>query len=109
MLNVVRLQRLADLRARIATTEKRPLLAEGAVLLGDKGKQDGEKDWQALLKAPAGLLQEIYADEERNSTAAFGFALGLARQLITPARPVVLFLQLAHEAQETGLPYGPGL
>ncbi|MEO8884251.1 MAG: hypothetical protein ABI377_12695 [Devosia sp.] len=107
MLNVARQQRLADLRERIATIEKRPLLADGAALLSEG--EDRRSDWQALLKAPAGLLQEIYADEERNSTAAFGFALGLARQLITPARPAILFLQLTHEAQETGLPYGPGL
>lgn len=109
MLNVTRQQRLTDLRARIATIEKRPLLAEGAALLGGKGEQDEKTDWQALLKAPAGLLQEIYAEGPRNGGAAFGFALGLARQLITPARPAILFLQLTHEAQEMGLPYALGL
>jgi len=107
MRNAARLQRLTDLREQIAAIEKRPLLADGVALLG-KG-DDEQSDWQALLKAPAGLLQEIYADDLRDSTASFGFALGLARQLITEARPAVLFLQLTHEAQETGLPYALGL
>ncbi len=92
MQTVARQQRLTNLREQIAAIEKRPLLAEGAALLS---KEEGEgSDWQTLLKAPAGLLQEIYADDLRDSTASFGFALGLARQLITEARPTVLFLQL---------------
>ena len=33
----------------------------------------------------------------------------MARGLVTPERPVVIFLQMRGEAQETGLPYGPGL
>lgn len=107
MRNAARLQRLTDLREQIAAIEKRPLLTEDATLMSKEG--DGRRDWQALLEAPAGLLQEIYADDQRDSTASFGFALGLARQLITEARPAVLFLQLTHEAQETGLPYALGL
>jgi protein ImuA len=114
MRNVARQQRLADLRARIAVLEKRPLLPEGAALLGGKGEQDAarggdRKELAALLGAPAGLLHEIHAEGQRDSGAAFGFALGLACQLLTPARPAILFLQLVHEGQEIGLPYGVGL
>ncbi|HVW91682.1 MAG TPA: hypothetical protein VHB74_03655 [Devosia sp.] len=97
-----RRERLAGLRSRIASIEKRPLLADAVALPAQPGGQ-------AALAAPAGLLQEIYADSQRDGTAALGFALGLARGLLTEARPAILLLQLAHEARETGLPYGPGL
>ncbi|HTJ57865.1 MAG TPA: hypothetical protein VL418_09925 [Devosiaceae bacterium] len=106
MQNVARQQRLADLKARIADLEQRPLLAGGAALLGQDQQERGEL---AALAAPAGLLHEVYADEQRQNGAALGFALGLARGLLSPARPAILFLQPAHEAQEVGLPYGPGL
>lgn len=98
-----RQDRLAGLRERIAAIEKRPLLTEGTPLPGRT-----PDEWAALA-APAGLLQEIFADSQRDGTAALGFALGLARGLVTEERPAILFLQLAHEARETGLPYGPGL
>ena len=107
MHNVVREQRLADLRTRIASIEKRPLLAEGAALLGNRAR--GAARHEAALRAPAGLLQEVFADEQRNGGAALGFALGLARGLLTPARPAIPGLQLGHEAEEAGLPYGPGI
>lgn len=61
------------------------------------------------LQVPAGILHEVYADAQRDSGATLGFALGLARGLLTPARPALLFMQLVHEARDTGLPYGPGL
>ncbi|HHG91254.1 MAG TPA: hypothetical protein ENJ90_12380 [Devosia sp.] len=64
---------------------------------------------EKFAPAPAGLLHEVWSDEVRNSGAAFGFALGQARALLGRSRPAILFLQLAHEAQQTGLPYGPGL
>ncbi|MDR3475603.1 MAG: hypothetical protein P4M09_28480 [Devosia sp.] len=106
MHNVVREQRLADLRTRIASIEKRPLLAEGAALLGRK--TEGTRG-AALLAAPAGLLHEVFADAQRNGGAALGFAFGLARGLLTPTRPAILFLQLVHDGEEAGLPYGPGI
>jgi len=107
MHNVVREQRLADLRERIATIERRPLLGEGMALPGDRTGAGGQRN--AVLKAPPGLLHEVFADEQRNAGAALGFALGLARPLLTPARPAILVLQLGHETEEAGLPYGPGL
>jgi protein ImuA len=106
MHNVARQQQLAELRARIAGIDKRPLLTAppGA---GDRS-ESSSAEWQALREAPAGLLHEVYADEQRQAGIALGFAFGMARQLITPARPALLLLQLRHEAQDTGLPYGPG-
>jgi protein ImuA len=63
----------------------------------------------ALTRPLPGLLQEIYADRHPDGGAALGFALALVRDLVTPARPAVFFLQPAHAAQEAGLPYAPGL
>jgi protein ImuA len=97
-----RRERLAGLRSRIASIEKRPLLTDRVAL----PRQVSE---EAALAAPPGLLQEIFADAQRDGTAALGFALGLARGLMTEERPAILLLQLAHDAHETGLPYGPGL
>lgn len=94
---------LAELREKIAAIEKRPLLAEGAALL----PRQGGAGWPRFL--PQGVVQEIFADEERDGGAALGFALGLAQGLLTDARKAVLFLQLRHASQELGLPYGPGL
>lgn len=97
-----RRERLARLRSRIASIEKRPLLADAVALPAQAAQR-------SALAAPAGLLQEIFADSQRDGTAALGFALGMARGLLTEERPAILLLQLAHEARETGLPYGPGL
>jgi protein ImuA len=108
MHNVGREQRLADLRIRIAAIEKRPLLVEGAGL-PSRGEGRPRPSAESVLRAPAGLLHEVYADEQRNGGAALGFALGLARGLLTPERPAILMLQLGHEVEESGLPYGPGL
>jgi protein ImuA len=91
------------LRARIAQIEKRPVLAQGAALLPLQGRA------QALLAAPAGLLHEIFSDERRNGGAALGFALAQARGLLSAGRPAILCVQLVHEAQDMGLPYGAGL
>lgn len=92
---------LAALRERIAALENRPPLAETPArrLKAAKG----------FVAAPPGLLHEIFTPDERNAGAAFGFALGQSRPLITPQRPAVFYIELAHEAQERGLPYGPGL
>jgi protein ImuA len=105
MPGVRREQQLSQLRERIAGIEKRPPLASAPAV--PQGERPGR--YGALLNPPGGLLHEIYADQQRDGGAAFGFALGLARGLLSPARPAVLFLQLAHEGKEMGLPYGPGL
>src|SRR6185312_16657122 len=94
---------LAELRDKIAALERRPVLAEGAALLGARAPD------HMPFVTPAGILQEVFADEQRDGGAAFGFALGLARPLLTESRPALLFLQLAHQGQDVGLPYGPGL
>lgn len=105
---------LDALRLKIAALEKRPLLAEGAAMLAQRlGKTategPGIADPLALLAAPGGLLHEVFADEQRHSGAALGFSFGLARQLLTSGRQAILYLQLAGETQELGLPYGVGL
>ena len=96
-----RQQRLAALRDAIADIERKPALAEARPLL--------HADAADFPLPAAGLLQEIFTDEHRHAGAALGFALGQARSLLTPARPAVIYLQLAKQAQEMGLPYGPGL
>ncbi len=93
---------LESLKARCAAIENRPVLGQGAVALG----RDGEA---GLLVAPAGLVHEVFVDETRNSGAGLGFALAQARSLFSPARPVVVYLQMLAESQEMGLPYGLGL
>ncbi len=57
----------------------------------------------------AGTLNEIFVANTRDAGAGFGFALMQAQKLVSRNRPVVLWLQLRAEAEETGLPYGPGL
>lgn len=101
MLGMKRAQ-MEVLRARIAQIEKRPLPAEGAALLQQQAEH-------SLLSAPGGLLHEIFSDERRNGGTALGFALALARSLLTPERPAILCLQLTRESQDMGLPYGAGL
>ena len=96
-----RQQRLAALRDAIADIERKPALAEARPRL--------HADAAGFPLPAAGLLQEIFTDERRHAGAALGFALGQARSLLTPARPALIYLQLAKEAQEMGLPYGPGL
>jgi protein ImuA len=98
---------LDALRAQIAALEKRPVLAGGAALLAQK-RQGEEDELLALLRAPPGLLHEVFADEHRQSGTALGFTLGLARSLIAQNRQALIYLQLNAEAQEIGLPYGLG-
>ena len=93
-------QALADLRTRIEGIEKRPLLAEGPVVL---------EAHPGLMKLPSGLLQEVFADAHRDAGAALGFALGLAKTLLTAERPAILVLQLSRDSQDLGVPYGLGL
>jgi protein ImuA len=98
---------LDALRAQIAALEKRPVLADGAALVKQKRDSDGD-ELLGLLKAPPGLLHEVFADEHRQSGTALGFTLGLARSLIAQNRQALIYLQLSAEAQEIGLPYGLG-
>lgn len=105
---------LETLRAQIAALEQRPVLADSGAFLAERqgagtasGKAAGNP--LALLSPPAGLLHEVFADEQRLSGAALGFTLGLARSQLSRDRQAILYLQLAGEAQELGLPYGLGL
>lgn len=95
-------QRLAALRDVIADIERRPALLEAA-RRPDMGAGEG---FPAL---PGGLVQEVFADEIRDSGASLGFALAQAQQLVTSRRPTIFYLQLREDAQRLGLPYGPGL
>ena len=104
---------LDALRQKIAALEKRPALAEGAALLAQQVGQiaaanDTRPDLHDLLAAPPGVLHEVFADEQQQSTLALGFALGMARRLIGE-RKAVLYLQLAEKTQELGLPYAIGV
>ncbi len=103
---VDRQQAISRLRTQIEGIENRPV-SEGHQVQRRRYiiKAPDEK----FVPAPAGLLHEVWMDGPRNGGSAFGFALGQARALLGRSRPAILFLQLAHEAQQTGLPYGPGL
>ena len=105
MRNVVPDARLAELKARIAAIERQPLPDRDMLQAG----QETEPSLLALTRPLPGVLQEIYADTRSDSGGALGFALGLVQGLVGASRPAVFFLQLAHEAQETGLPYALGL
>ena len=102
--NLVPDERLAELRARIAAIERQPLAEHGRLPAGEE-----KPSLLALTRPLPGVLQEVYTDARPDGGAALGFALGLLRGLVTPARPAVFFLQLVHEAQEVGLPYALGL
>lgn len=94
-------QRLAALRDTIAQIERKPALAEA------KARVEAEGDVFPVL--PAGLMQEVFADETRDGGASLAFALAQAKSLLTARRPVIFYLQMADQAQSLGLPYGPGL
>ncbi len=96
------------LRAYIAALEHRPLLEEPAVqpLSRQAGRSPGILE---LTAGPSGVLQEIFTDDLRNAGGALGFTLGLARHLVSPPRPAIVYLQLAASLREIGLPYAPGL
>lgn len=93
--------RLAALRGTIARLENRPL--------GQALEQGMERKALPFQSVPAGLLHEIWSDHFSMAANGLGFALGLAKDQLRAERPVVLWLQLAHEGQEFGLPYGPAL
>ena len=96
-----RQQRLQTLRDTIAQIERKPALRQAAA------RPQGETD--QFPRLGGGLVQEIFADENRNGGASLGFALGLSHQLLGPTRPVLVYLQLVSQAQEFGMPYGAGL
>lgn len=97
-----RQQRLTALRDIIADIERKPALAEArqSVITAEKDR---------FPNLSPGLFQEIFTDSARNGGASFGFALGQSKTLLTPRRPVILYLQLFADSQLFGLPYGPGL
>jgi protein ImuA len=88
------------LKARIEDLEKRPPLAETIASFEANG---------GFPAASAGLLHEVFADDQRDAGATLGFALGQARPLLSSERPAILVLQLAHDGQNIGIPYGVGL
>ncbi len=96
---------LDALRARIASIENRRPLADGPGVSAREAQGEAGSD---PFRVPAGLVHEIFADDTRNAGAALGFAMGLSRQQVAGERQGLLYLQLAGEAQETGLPYGLG-
>ena len=99
---------LDALRARIASIENRRPLAEGLDAATRPVEGDAGSTGADLFRVPAGLVHEIFADDTRSAGAALGFAMGLSRQQVMGERQGVLYLQLAGEAQEIGLPYGLG-
>ncbi len=96
-----RQQRLAALRDTIADIERKPALAEA--------RAKAETDGDGFPQLPAGLVQEVFADQTRDGGASLAFALAQSRGLLTSKRPALFYLQLAGDGQTLGLPYGPGL
>lgn len=92
-------EKLTDLRERIGTIEKRrPLESVRTVIAGS-----------GLLATPPGLLHDVFGDDQRSGGAVLGFALGQARQLQTAQKRAVLVMQLGHDGQSLGVPYGAAL
>ncbi|MGV3491815.1 MAG: ImuA family protein [Devosia sp.] len=102
---------LDALRLKIAALEKRPAFADAAPAQRrhPAAANDTRPRVEELLAIPPGVLHEVFTDEQRNGTAALGFALGLARGLVGRGRQAILYLQLADQAQEMGVPYALGL
>jgi protein ImuA len=93
---------VARLRTQIAAIEKRPMLA------GQAGEVQPVAS-AGLLAAAPGLLHEVFTDESRNRGALLGFTLAQGQGLLSASRPALFYLQLVHEAHDSGLPYGAGL
>jgi len=60
-------------------------------------------------RLPEDALHEVWVPGFREAAPGLAFALGHAAARRSAERPAILWIQLAHETQETGLPYGPGL
>lgn len=101
---------LDALRLKIAALENRPAFADAAPAQRRHplAANDTRPSVEELLAIPKGVLHEVFTDEQRNGTAALGFALGLAKGLIGGGRQAILYLQLADQAQEMGVPYALG-
>lgn len=95
---------LLHLRGQIQALEKRAALG----LQPGQSRLDGLGDG-AVMGAPAGLLHEVWGDHFSHSASMLGFALGQAAGLLGGRRRAVLWLSIAHEAQEMALVYGAGL
>ncbi|QQR39162.1 ImuA family protein [Devosia rhizoryzae] len=95
-------QRLAALRHVIADIERKPALS-------DPAKRLDSASTQGFPVLPAGLVQEVFCDAQRDTGASLGFALAQAKALMSAKRPAVFYLQLEKDSQSLGLPYGPGL
>jgi protein ImuA len=99
------------LRLRIAALENRPAFADAEQFVRPGHRvaaNDTKPRVEELLAVPPGILHEVFTDEQRNGTAALGFAFGLARGLIGKGRQAIVYLQLVDQAQEMGVPYGLG-
>jgi protein ImuA len=94
---------IADLRTSIEKIERRSVLVER------QRRNEGCETARGMPQVGAGTLSEVFATGVRDAGAGLGFCLMQAKGLQTPERPAVLWLQMRSEAQETGLPYGPGL
>ncbi len=95
------------LRTQIAQIEKRPVLMSHGT--GPGSHADAQAGLVEVLAASAGILHEVFVDEERQAGAGLGATLGIAKRLLKGERRAILYLQLVKQAQELGLPYGLGL
>lgn len=102
---------LDALRLKIAALENRPAFVDTEPTKRRHqvvAANDTRPRVEELLAIPTGVLHEVFTDEQRNGTAALGFALGLARGLLGGGRQAILYLQLVDQAQEIGVPYALG-
>lgn len=95
---------VAQLRHAIEKIEQRSLLEPV-----DHAGLSPVRDAQTLVRLDPYGLHEVWAPAQDGSGAVLSFALGQGRMWVSQRRPVLLFLSLAHQEGETGLPYGPGL
>lgn len=98
MLGHNKAQTLEVLKQQVARIEAQAVVATDAPSSGSKG----------FFPSPHGVVHEVFTDSLINTGAALGYAIGSAKSLLSPARPGLFVLQMSSDAQETGLPYGPG-
>lgn len=96
-----RQDQIAQLRAGIDALEKRPALQGLHV--------PAVMDRAVFGGLPGGLLHEVWADTHNHAGSLLGFTLGQAQDLLSLARPALIWLALAEDGQEAGLPYAAGL